>query len=60
MSDAFKLQRGAAMSTLFFGHQMEDSLPRDDESEGAPKALTPVTWLPVRMREEEDADSTRY
>jgi len=60
MSDAFKLQRGAAMSTLFFGYELEDSLPRDDDAGDGQKALTPVTWLPVRAHEDEDPDSTRY
>jgi hypothetical protein len=60
MSDVFKLQRGVAMSTLFFGH---DSFPLDRESDSGDgpdgAGLAPVTWLPARGRDEEDNDSTR-
>ncbi len=61
MSDVFKLPRGAAMSTLFFGHD-PFPLDRDDEAhqERGPE-LTPATWLPARARHEstDEVDSTR-
>ena len=60
MSDVFKLQRGVAMSTLFFGYE-SFPLDRDGESGDGPDGadLTPVTWLPSRAREEDEVDSTR-
>ena len=65
MSDVFRLPRGAAMSTLFFGH---DRFPLDREADDDDRPhstrgpeLTPVTWLPARAQDDEhdDVDFTR-
>jgi hypothetical protein len=70
MSDVFRLQRGAAMSTLFFGSPVgcslgEASSDRAHDDQGGPDAtrVTPVTWHPARVgrdHEEEAPDSRGY